>query len=115
MFAPMVKSVRVSRSFSPGHAAIQTVSDYSKMSWHETEGLPAARPLLIPILLACLPFLNPNVRARRIVGAISIVLLAAFCVLTAFSVGSYYMPSVVALAAALIAEYYNVKKVKVGA
>lgn len=115
MFAPMVKSVGVSRSFSPGHTAIQTVPDYSRMSWYETKGLSAARPLVIPILLACLPFLIPNIRTRRIVGAISIILLAAFCVLAAFSVGSYYMPSVVALAAALIAEYYSVKKVKVGA
>jgi len=114
LFAPMVKSVSVSSSFSHAHSSIQTAPDYSRTSWYKTRGLSAARPLLIPILLACLPFLIPNIKTRRIVGAISIILLAVFCVLTAFSVGSYYMPSAVALAAALIAEFYSGKRVKAG-
>lgn len=114
MFAPMVKSVGVSRSFSSEHRGIQAMPDYSRVSWYETKGLFAARPLLIPILLAFLPFVIPNIRTRRIAGAISIVLLAAFCALTAFSIGSYYIPSVVALAAALAVEYYYKKKAKDG-
>jgi hypothetical protein len=114
MFAPMVKSVGVSRSFSGEHSGIQAMPNYSRMSWYKTKGLSAARPLLIPILLACLPFLIPNIRTRRIAGAISIVLLAAFCALTAFSIGSYYMPSVVALAVALVVEFNGGKKVKAG-
>lgn len=114
IFSPMVKSVSVSRSLSPNHSSIQTAPDYSRTSWYKTKGLSAARPLVIPVLLAFLPFLVPNIRTRRIVGTISIVLLAAFCVLTAFSVGSYYMPSVAALAAALIAEYYSGKRVETG-
>ncbi|MDO8804450.1 MAG: hypothetical protein Q7R35_08460 [Elusimicrobiota bacterium] len=112
MFAPMVKSVSVSRSLSPDHRSIQTAPDYSSMSWYETKGLSAARPLVIPILLAFLPLVIPNTKTRRIVGAISIVLLASFCALTAFSVGSYYMPSVAALLAALFVEYYYEKKAK---
>lgn len=112
MFAPMVKSVSLSRSLSPDHRSIQTAPDYSRMSWHETKGLSAARLLVIPILLAFLPFVIPNIKTRSIAGAISIVLLVAFCALTAFSVGSYYMPSVVALLAALFVEYYYEKKAK---
>jgi len=114
MFAPMVKSVSVSRSLSPDNTAIQTLPDYSRTSWYQTKGLSAARPLVIPILLACLPFLIPNIKTRRTVGAVLIVLLAAFCALTAFSVGSYYIPSVAALAAALAIEYYSEKKAKDG-
>lgn len=114
MFAPMVKSVSVSQSFSRHHGSNQTAPDYSRMSWYETKGLSAARPLVIPILLAFLPFVIPNIKSRRIAGAISIVLLAVFCALTAFSVGSYYMPSVVALAVALVVEFNGGKNVKAG-
>ena len=114
MFAPMVKSVIVSQSFSPDHPAIQASPEYTRTSWYQTKGLSAARPLVIPILLSCLPFLIPNIRTRRIFGALSIILLAAFCALTAFSVGSYYILSVVALFVALVVEFKGGKKVKAG-
>ena len=114
MFAPMVKSVSVSRSLPRGHSSVQTAPEYSRLSWYETRGFSAARPLIIPILLARLSFLIPNIRSRRIVVAVSIVSLAVFCALTAFSIGSYYMPSVAVLMATLIAEYYSEKKVKAG-
>ncbi len=112
MFAPMVKRVSVSQSFSRDHGSVQAMPVHARLSWHETRGLSAARPLVVPVLLAVLPFLISNIRARRIVGAISIISLAAFCALTAFSVGSYYMPSVAALVAALFVEYYYEKKAK---
>ena len=110
MFAPLVRSVRVSQTFTRDHSDIQTAPVYSMASWYETRGLVAARPLVIPIVLSFLPLIAATGKARRIVGSVSVVLLAAFCVLTAFSVGIYYSPGIIALTAAMVADFLGGKK-----
>lgn len=106
MFAPLVKSVSVSQSFSRNHSSAQTAPSYSSASWYETKGFSVARPLLIPIILSFLPLIAAKVRTRRIVGLISVVSLSVFCVFTVFSIGRYYAPTVLALVSALIFESY---------
>lgn len=106
MFAPLISKVEVSKSLSRDSAqAVESAPRYSRSSWYEAFGPQAARPLVIPIALSLLPFLGSTPRLRRILGAASAVSLGAFCALAAFSVGSYYMPCVAALAVALGLEW----------
>jgi hypothetical protein len=55
--------------------------------------------LSVPVILSVLGFLAARGRIRGLVWGIAVVLLA-FCILGAFSVGLYYLPSVVALVVA---------------
>lgn len=106
MFAPLVGRVEVSQSLSRDSAqAVESAPRYSRSSWYATQGPGAARPLVVPIVLSFLPFLGSTPRLRRILGSASVLSLGAFCALAAISVGSYYMPSVAALAVALGLEW----------
>ena len=66
----------------------------------EANGPDVLIPLLIPVLLAAVPFLVPAQRGRRFVGVVAAAPLAFFCVLGAMSIGLFYVPSVAALFAA---------------
>lgn len=103
MFAPLIRGVSASASLSRGPVS-QTAPQAFSSSWYQAFGLAAARPLAIPVLLALLPALMRSTKSRRIFGAVSILGLGGFCLLAAFSIGPYFMPSVVALAAALVIE-----------
>ena len=114
MFAPLVRSVSVSQTLSRDHSDVQTAPDYSSASWYETRGIAAARPLVIPILLCFLPLMAAKAKSRRIIGSISLVLLAVFCVLTGFSIGIYYSPGIIALTASIVGDYLGEKRAKAG-
>jgi len=107
LFAPMIRVSSVSSSLERGGAASQEEPAHSESSWFRTYGLSALKPLLIAIILSLLPLLGRSVKSRRILGAVSTASLAAFCGLAIFSVGSFYLPSVLALFTALMLELYG--------
>ena len=110
MFAPLIRGVRVSASRARGHSIVETSPQFSQSSWYETLGPRAARPLVIPTVLTFLPVVAPKSRSRRILRALSVAALGAFCVLSGFSIGPYYVPSVVAFVAAFVFEHVVGKK-----
>ena len=58
----------------------------------------------IPVLLAMLPLFGTRSIHRRLIGVVSLVLLAVFCLVSGMSIGMFYLPVVVVLAITLIAE-----------
>lgn len=106
LFAPMIRVSSVSSTLERGGAATQGEPSHSESSWFRTYGLSALKPLLIPIVLSLLPLLGGSVKSRRVLGAVSTASLAVFCGLAIFSVGSFYLPSVLALFTALMLEVF---------
>lgn len=73
----------------------------------EGNGLGVLVPMLVPVALTAIGLLNALTRERRntiskfLMGA-SAVLLMAFCGLAMFTIGMFYLPAAVALAASAV-------------
>jgi hypothetical protein len=67
----------------------------------ETEGAGVLRVLLLPIAIAAIPLFIGNRRAR-LARAISALLLMGFAGVALMSVGVFYLPSAIAMAASAV-------------
>lgn len=103
-FAPMIRTSSASKSLDHGGAKVQNASTDSNSSWFETFGPAALNIFLFPIIASMVPLLGRSAKSRRILGAASILSLAIFCVLAIFSIGAFYLPSAIALFAALVLD-----------
>lgn len=95
---PTVATMRETLSLGQRSPAVSPPSLSSLLS---AQGPSVIPPLALPVIASILPLLGRTARTRRILGTVATVLLGVFCVLGAWSVGLFYVPSLVALVAAL--------------
>lgn len=107
LFAPTIRSTRVSVSLDRAGARTQSAPNQSESSWFETFGPSALKFFLFPVSASLLPLLGATAGIRILLGAVSALSLAVFCVLAIFSIGSFYLPSVIALSIALALEIFG--------
>lgn len=107
LFAPTIHSTSVSVSLDRAGTRTQSASMQSDSSWFETIGPSALKFFLFPIIASLLPLFGATARIRILLGAVSATSLAVFCALAIFSIGSFYLPSVLALSLALALEVFG--------
>lgn len=106
LFGPMIRSVGVTASLTRGAAAVQSASmHHATSSWYDHFGLAPLKLLIIPVAICLPPLFARGPRSRRISLVVSTGALAVYCILSIFSIGSFYLPSAGALFAALVLDF----------
>ena len=104
LLGPTVSSVSSSVTLGADGATSRSAALHTSTSLLAAQGASAVFPVLAPVLLAALPLLARNSKARCILGVIAALLLAVFCLLGMLSIGLFYVPSVVVLLVVLVLE-----------
>ena len=106
LFGPMIRSAGATASLTRGSAPVQSAEiRRTSSSWYDHFGLAPLKFLLIPVVISLLPLFARGIRGRRILAVVSAAALAGFCLLSIFSIGSFYLPSAGALFSALVLEF----------
>jgi len=63
----------------------------------------AVRAVLIPVVLAAIPFAGRQLRSRLCLSGVFALLIAGFCVIAGFSIGMFYIPAAILAVAAAVA------------
>jgi hypothetical protein len=101
--APMVSTMSDTMSMrpdgTPAHAVLRGTT-----SLRASQGSSILIPILIPVLLAALPLAGRDPKSRQAYGILSAALLGVFILLGSMSIGMFYVPTLLALIAALLLD-----------
>lgn len=105
LFGPMIRSAGVTASLARGGAGETVAVQRATSSWYDHFGLEPLKFLLIPVGVSLLPLFARGPRSRRVLVVGSTAVLAGFCALSIFSIGSFYLPGAGALFVAAVLEF----------
>lgn len=104
LMLPVYMRVRSSAMVDSNADSQTVVTTVSQTTLWQQNGPGVLLILGAPVLVALAPFMVRRVTRRLLWRLSPAILLTAFCVLTGFSIGLFYVPAAVALWAAAILE-----------
>src|SRR5688500_13194316 len=103
LLAPFYTGVQTTAVGRPGqNASSPPVVEVRSATLLEVNGPGVLLPLVLPIALPALALTSGQSRFRRPAFIVGALLLAVFCLVSGFSIGLFYVPAALAMAAAAL-------------